>query len=427
MQPLKLVEKIEIWPIARLIAYAKNPRIHSKTQIAQIKASIRSYGMINPILVDMQGNVIAGHGRILAGQEMGLTHLPVIVLDHLTEAEARQLRIADNRIAENGRWDDSLLSEELAALLEEKIDLTILGFSETELKDLLAGLEQTGGTDEDAIPEPPQLVVTLSGDVWNMGDSQELCDDSTVLETVEKFLEGHVADLIYADMPYNVGYTGSARTSASRPARPILNDDLGKDFGKFLQNSCVVMLAVSGGAIYISMSSSELHSLYKAFTDAGGHWSTFIIWAKNAFTMGRSDFQKQYEPMLYGWRKGGAHYWSGARDVGDVWFVDKAHKNDLHPTMKPVELIEKAILHSSRKGDLVLDPFAGAGSTLIACHKTGRRARLIELDPQYVDVTITRWQAFSGESARLASTGCTFDEVAKERNGSDSNDRGTQS
>jgi DNA modification methylase len=421
MQPLKLVEKIEIWPITGLIAYAKNPRIHSKTQIAQIRASIRSYGMINPILVDMQGNVIAGHGRILAGQEMGLTHLPVIVLDHLTEAEARQLRIADNRIAENGRWDDSLLSEELAALLEEKIDLTFLGFSETELKDLLAGLEQTGGTDEDAIPEPPQLVVTLPGDVWNMGDSQELCDDSTVLETVEKFLEGHLADLIYADLPYNVKYIGS-RTSASRPSRPILNDDLGEDFGKFLHNSCAGMLAVSGGAIYISMSSSELHTLYKAFTEAGGHWSTFIIWAKNSFTMGRSDFQRQYEPILYGWRKGGAHYWSGARDVGDVWFVDKAHKNVLHPTMKPVELIERAILHSSRKGDLVLDPCAGAGSTLIACHKTGRRARLIELDPRYVDVTITRWQAFSGESARLASTGCTFDEVTKERTGSDSND-----
>jgi DNA modification methylase len=427
MEPLKLVEKIEIWPIARLIAYAKNPRIHSKTQIAQIKASIRSYGMINPVLVDMQGNVIAGHGRILAAEDMGLTHLPVIVLDHLTEAEVRQLRIADNRIAENGRWDDSLLSEQLAALLEEKIDLTILGFSETELKDLLAGLDQSGGTDEDAIPEPPQLVVTLLGDIWNMGDSQELCGDSTVLETVEKFLEGHVADLIYADMPYNVRYMGSTRTSASRPSRPILNDDLGEEFGKFVHSSCVVMLAVSGGAIYISMSSSELHTLFKAFTEAGGHWSTFIIWAKNTFTMGRSDFQRQYEPMLYGWRKGSAYYWSGARDVSDVWFVDKAHKNDIHPTMKPVELIEKAILHSSRKGDLILDPFAGAGSTLIACHKTGRRARLIELDPRYVDVTITRWQAFSGESARLASTGCTFDEVAKERNGSDSNDQGTQS
>jgi hypothetical protein len=357
MQPLKLVEKIEIWPITRLIAYAKNPRIHSKTQIAQIKASIRSYGMINPILVDTHGNVIAGHGRILAGQEMGLTHLPVIVLDHLTDAEVRQLRIADNRIAENGRWDDLMLSEELAALLEEKIDLTSLGFSEIELKNLLAGLEQQiGAIDDDDIPEP-QLSVTVLGDVWEMGGSRALCESSTVLENVEKFLERHVADLIYADLPYNVKYMRSARTSASRPSRPILNDDLGEDFGKFLYNSCVVMLAVSGGAIYISMSTSELHTLYKAFTDAGGHWSTFIIWAKNAFTMGRSDFQRQYEPMLYGWRKGGAHYWSGARDVGDVWFVDKSHKNDLHPTMKPVELIERAILHSSRKGDLVLDNF----------------------------------------------------------------------
>jgi DNA modification methylase len=415
MNQLKLVDKIEIWAIDRLIAYVKNPRVHSKAQVAQIVASIRTYGMVNPILVDKLGNVIAGHGRILAGQEMGLTHLPVIVLDHLTEAEVRQLRIADNRIAENGRWDDSLLSAELAAVLEEKIDLTTLGFGELELKSLLAEFDQqTSQMDDDDVPEAPRNLVTVVGDEWILGEHRLHCGDSTVIQTVQQILAGAAADLIFADLPYNVRYLGSPRGSKLGP-RPILNDNLGEDFGAFLYKSCVVMLAVCGGAIYISMSSSELHTLYKAFTDAGGHWSTYIIWAKNTFTLGRSDLHRQWEPMLYGWKKNSPHYWSGARDVGDVWSIDKPHRNDLHPTMKPVELVEKAILLSSRRGDLVLDPFAGAGSTLIACHKNGRRARMIELDPQYVDVTIARWQAYSGEKARLASSGLTFAEVAEER------------
>ncbi len=415
MNQLKLVDKIEIWAIDRLIAYVKNPRVHSKAQVAQIVASIRTYGMVNPILVDKLGNVIAGHGRILAGQEMGLPHLPVIVLDHLTEAEVRQLRIADNRIAENGRWDDSLLSAELAAVLEEEIDLTELGFGELELKSLLAEFDQqTSQMDDDDVPEAPRNLVTVVGDEWILGEHRLHCGDSTVIQTVQQILAGAAADLIFADLPYNVRYLGSPRGSKLGP-RPILNDNLGEDFGAFLYKSCVVMLAVCGGAIYISMSSSELHTLYKAFTDAGGHWSTYIIWAKNTFTLGRSDLHRQWEPMLYGWKKNSPHYWSGARDVGDVWSIDKPHRNDLHPTMKPVELVEKAILLSSRRGDLVLDPFAGAGSTLIACHKNGRRARLIELDPQYVDVTIARWQAYSGEKARLASSGLMFDEVAEER------------
>jgi DNA modification methylase len=196
-----------------------------------------------------------------------------------------------------------------------------------------------------------------------------------------------------------------------------LNDNLGQNFGKFVYDSCVAMLAVAGGAVYICMASSELHTLYQAFTAAGGHWSTFLIWAKDTFTLGRSDFHHQFEPILYGWREGHTHYWGGARDQGDVWFVNRPRVNDIHPTMKPVELIERAIVHSSRKGDLVLDPFGGSGSTLIACHKTGRRARLIELDPRYVDATITRWQAFAGQPARLAADGRSFQEVTETRQG----------
>ena len=342
--------------------------------------------------------------------------MPVIVLDHLTETQVRALRIADNRIALNAGWDEQILQAELAALLVLEVDLTALGFSELELKRILDELEsEAGPIEEDAAPDPPADPITGVGNLWNMGEHRLLCGDSTRPQCLTEVLEGQSADLIYADFPYNVDYSGSPRTSATAPHRPILNDNLGEEFGAFLSRSCVAILAVAGGAIYISMGSSELHTLYKAFTEAGGHWSTYVIWVKNHFTLGRSDLQRQYEPILYGWKKGGPHYFCGKRNLSDIWCIDKPHVNDLHPTMKPVELIERAILYSSRKGDLVLDPFSGSGSTGIACHKTGRRARLIELDPGYVDTTILRWQGFSGGLATLASTGQSFEEVGRER------------
>ncbi len=416
MNHLKIVSHIEMWPIDRLIPYARNARTHSDKQVSEIAGSIRENGFVNPVLVDRHGNIIAGHGRILGAQQVGLTEVPVIVLDHLTETQVRALRIADNKIAENAGWDEGILQAELAALLVEEADLTALGFAELELKHILEKLEsEAGPINEDGAPEPPAEPITRLGDLWNMGEHRLLCGDSTLPQCLAEVLEGRSADLIYADFPYNVDYTGSPRTSATGPRRPILNDNLGDEFGAFLYRSCVAMLAVSGGAIYLSMGCSELHTLHRAFTDAGGHWSTFVIWVKNHFTLGRSDLQRKYEPILYGWKKGGPHYFCGERNLSDVWCIDKPHANDLHPTMKPVELIERAILYSSRKGDLVLDPFSGSGTTGIACHKTGRRARLIELDPGYVDASILRWQTFSGGQATLAATGQSFEEVGRER------------
>jgi DNA modification methylase len=422
MNPPKIVTEMALWPIDRLIPYTNNPLTHPEEQVVQISISIQEHGMVNPILVDKDGNVIAGHGRILAAQLIGLTELPVIVLDHLTPAQARALRIADNKIAANARWDEEKLCAELAALLEEKIDLTSLGFSELELKRVLAELDhQIGHIEDDAVPDPPQHPITIPGDLWilpgaDRGDEnvhRVLCGDATSLECLNQVLEGQKADLVYADPPYNVNYRSP--TSVAGRSGPILNDNLGKDFGRFLYASCVAILAVSGGAIYISMSSSELHTLYKAFTDAGGHWSTFLIWVKDTFTLGRSNYHRLYEPVLFGWKEGGPHYFCGARNLGDVWFIDKPRVNDLHPTMKPVELVERAILHSSKRGDLVLDPFAGAGVTLIACQKTRRCARLIELDPKYVDVTIMRWQSYTRREAVLASNGRSFRDIAQER------------
>jgi len=229
----------------------------------------------------------------------------------------------------------------------------------------------------------------------------------TTPDVYDVLLGGQRANMVFGDAPYNVSYRGPG-TGAT-----ITNDDLGPAFGAFLKKACTQILHNTEGAIYICMSSSALHTLYTAFTEAGGHWSTFIIWAKNAFTLGRAPYQRQYEPILFGWPEGKPHHWCGDRDQGDVWFVDKPHVNDLHPTMKPVDLVERAVLNSSRRGDIVLDPFSGAGSTLIACEKAGRRARLIEIEPVYCDVIVKRWQDYTGKQAVLKQNGTTFAAAAQ--------------
>jgi DNA modification methylase len=221
--------------------------------------------------------------------------------------------------------------------------------------------------------------------------------------------------MCFCDPPYNVNYANSADQKRRGKNRPILNDALGEQFDALLYDSCANILTVTKGAVYICMSSSELDVLQKAFRAAGGHWSTFVIWAKNTFTLGRSDYQRQYEPILYGWKDGIDHYWCGVRDQGDVWFIDKPAKNDLHPTMKPVELVERAIRNSSKSRDIVFDPFGGSGTTLIAAERAGRSARLVELDPRYVDVIVERWQNQTGNAAMLSPSGPSFGELASQK------------
>lgn len=409
--------QIQRWPLERLIPYARNPRTHTEEQVAQIAASIAEFGFVNPVLVGADGIIIAGHARVMAARKLGLGEVQVIVLDHLSEAQRRALVIADNRLAQNAGWDEEMLRVELEALREDDFNLEVLGFEDAEIEALLAQpeTESAGFTEEDAVPETPETAVTVPGDVWVLGDHRLLCGDATVMTDVEKVLAGGLADMTWSDLPYNVNYGQTMKDKLRGKKRTILNDNLGSRFEPFLLSACTNILAVTKGAIYICMSSSELHTLYRAFTEAGGHWSTFLIWAKNTFTMGRSDYQRQYEPILYGWKEGTDHYWCGARDQGDVWFVKKPIKNELHPTQKPVELIERAIRNSSKARDVVLDPFAGSGSTLVACEKTGRQARLIELEPKYCDVIIRRFEEFSGKRAVLESDGRGFDEVALER------------
>ncbi len=401
----RMAERIELWPVERLVPYDKNPRTHSAEQIAQIAASITEFGFLNPILVDTASGIIAGHGRLQAAKQLALSVVPVVVLDHLSEAQKRAYVIADNKLALNAGWDETLLRSELEALEEEGFDLPLVGFSDEELADLLADPDAaSGNTDEDAVPEVPAEPVTKPGDLYILDNHRLLCGDSTVLANVERVLDGALADMVFTDPPYNVDYGNTAKDKMRGNNRTIMNDNLGDGFEQFLYDACVNMLAVCKGAIYICMSSSELHTLQKAFVAAGGKWSTFVIWAKNTFTLGRSDYQRQYEPILYGWKQGIDHFWCGARDQGDVWFVNKPRVNDLHPTMKPVELVERAVRNSSKSRDIVLDCFGGSGTTLIACEKTGRQARLIELDPKYCDVIVQRWEEFTGKKAERLPT-----------------------
>lgn len=405
-----LVKRIEQWPIERLIPYARNARTHSAAQVAQISGSIREFGFNNPVLVDSQAGIIAGHGRVLAARKLGLTEVPVIVLDHLSDTQKRAYILADNKLAENAGWDDEMLALELKALSGEGVDPELIGFAEDELLRLLGEVEGAAGlTDEDAVPDVAETVVSKPGDLWVLGDHRVLCGDATRREDIDRVLEGGLGDMTFCDPPYNVAYESRGRK--------ITNDNLGTGFAAFLRSSCENVLAVTKGAVYICMSSSELDTLKTAFQSAGGHWSTFVIWAKNTFTLGRSDYQRQYEPILYGWKEGTKHFWCGARDQGDIWFVNKPVNNHMHPTTKPVELVERAIQNSSKSRDTILDPFGGSGTTLIACERTGRQARLIELEPKYVDVIVNRWQQYSGKAAWAAAGNKRFDEFQKEGHG----------
>ena len=375
--------------------YARNPRTHDSRQVQQLAASIAEFGWTNPILVDEGGGILAGHGRLMAARELGLQQVPVIRLEHLSEAQRRAYLLADNRLALDAGWDEQLLAEELAWLREVRFDLDILGFDGTEIEKLLALVDAEparGGRGR--CTEPTGRAGHQAGRPVAAGQHRLLCGDATSRTMSpgcsmagKPTWRGPIRRMAWPT-PNRPASCRQASANPQRRSRPGLRG--------LPAAACTNIVSATDGAIYIAMSSSELHTLQRAFTAAGGHWSTFIIWAKNTFTLGRADYQRQYEPILYGWREGGEHHWCGARDQGDVWFVDKPSRNELHPTMKPVALVERAIRNSSRSGGTVLDPFGGSGSTLIACEKAGRQARLIELDPGYCDVIVERWQRFTG-------------------------------
>ena len=408
--------KFEHWQTSRLLPYARNPRKNDHV-VDQMAAAITEFGFRIPIIAKSTGEVVDGHLRLKAALRLGLETVPVILADDLTPAQIKAFRILANRSATWADWDEDLLRLELEELKLDDFDLALTGFDADELLEIMAGEETTseGNTDEDAAPEVPVRPVSKPGDVWIMGQHRLLCGDATDPASYDTLLGTERVAMIFQDPPYNVDYANSPKDKLRGTHRPILNDNLGEGFQAFLLAALKPALQRCDGAIYIAMSSSELDTLQSAFRAAGGKWSTFIIWAKHTFTLGHADYQRQYEPILYGWREGANRHWCGDRDQGDVWEIKKPAKNALHPTQKPVEVPERAIRNSSRPGSLVLDCFGGSGSTLIACERTGRVCRVMELDPKYCDVIVRRWQDWTGQKAQRADDGLLFDELASDQ------------
>jgi len=398
--------QIEQLPIDELRPDPANPRRISDQELETLTRSISEFGLIDPIIARREDKmVIGGHQRLLAARKLGYKTVPVVLTD-LTVEQAHLLNIALNKIS--GSFDQELLARLLKELQEvPNIDLSLSGFEDDELKKLLKSLDARERRDrpenfdlDAAVKAAQSSPVAKLGDIWLLGEHQLACGDSTDREAVQRLMGQAKAAMTFTDPPYNVNYGETMKDKIRKNSNKIINDNLGDAFEPFLEKACKNMLDFTDGAVYICMSSSELHTLQKAFIAAGGHWSTFIIWAKNTFTIGRSDYQRQYEPILYGWREGVSHYWCRDRDQGDVWQVDKPSSNPLHPTMKPLALIERAIQNSSQSGDIVLDTFLGSGSTLIACERTGRICYGMELEPLYVDTARMRWEAFTGEKAK---------------------------
>jgi DNA modification methylase len=400
--------QIEQLPIGDLRPDLANPRRISDQELETLTRSIREFGLIDPIIARREDKmVIGGHQRLLTARKLGYKTVPVVFAD-LTVEQARLLNIALNKIS--GSFDQELLARLLGELKAvPNIDLSLSGFEDDELKKLLKSLDARERRDrpenfdlDAAVKAAQSSPVAKLGDTWLLGEHRLACGDSTDREAIQRLMGQAKAAMTFTDPPYNVNYGETMKDKLRQNSNKIANDNLGDAFEPFLEKACKNMLEFTDGAVYICMSSSELHTLQKAFIAAGGHWSTFVIWAKNTFTMGRSDYQRQYEPILYGWREGVSHYWCRDRDQGDVWQVDKPSSSPLHPTMKPLALIERAIQNSSQSGDKVLDTFLGSGSTLIACERTSRICYGMELEPLYVDIARMRWEAFTGEKASRA-------------------------
>ena len=383
--------KIETRLVADLIPYASNSRTHSDAQIAQIAASIKEFGWTNPILIDGDNTIIAGHGRLLAARKLGLEDVPAIILDHLTKAQQRALVIADNQLALNAGWDMNMLKAEIEDLGLEGFDLDLLGFDENFLDGLLVK-ETEGLTDEDAVPDVPETPKTVLGDVWVLGNHRLMCGDSTSVDAVEKLMDGNAVDLVFTDPPYNVAFNGR-----SGKHDVIKNDDLPKEeFETFIGEVCNVIRSVDPKAYYIwcnwnFYSTLQNHLPYKAC----------VVWAKNVFGMGNG-YRHQHEFCLFNGKIDEV-----VKNESDLWEIKK-DTNYVHPTQKPVALSVRAFGNHVKLLN-VLDLFGGSGSTLIGAEQTGRKSFLMELDPKYCDVIIKRWQDFTGHKAVHAETGETFD------------------
>jgi DNA modification methylase len=408
--------KIEQWPVEKLVPYARNARTHSDGQVAQVAASIAQFGFVNPILVGPDKVIIAGHARLLAARKLGMSEVPIIVLEHLSEAERRALVIADNRLALNAGWDEEMLALEIGALREEDFSLDVLGFDDEELTRLLAAEDAAEGlTDEDSVPEVADTPVSQAADLWNLGDHKLLVGDATVAADVQRLMGPDAADCVFSDPPYNIDYQGYTKEHLT-----IQNDQMGAEqFKRFLLDSfqCFRSAVKPDASLYICHSSSWQREFQDALEGAGFGVRCQIIWGKNTFAWGFGRYKFQHEPIFYCHVAGQKDSWYGNKSQSTLWEEKKPSANRLHPTMKPVELVERALVNSSKTGDLILDLFGGSGSTLIGCERRGRKARLMEIDPKYADVIVRRYQEYSGKPAVLDGDGRTYAEVAQGRLG----------
>ena len=402
IQTTKGASKIERIAVEMLLPYAKNSRTHSDEQVAQIAASIKEFGFNNPILIDKENTVIAGHGRLLAARRSGMDDVPCIRLGHLTDTQRKAYIIADNRLALNADWDTEMLTIELNDLLEDNFALDILGFDADELKALLDPVTPTEGlTDEDAVPETPEEPKTKPGDIYRLGKHRLMCGDSTSIDALEKLCETQLVDMWLTDPPYNVAYEGK-----TKEALTIKNDSMEDDqFRQFLRDSYTAADSVMkpGAVFYIWHADSEGYNFRGAAKDAGWTVRQCLIWKKSTMVMGRQDYHWKHEPCLYGWKDGAGHLWATDRKQTTILEFDKPSRNGEHPTMKPVGLFEYQMLNNTKGGDIVLDSFGGSGTTLIAAEKNGRIARIMELDPKYCDVIVKRWEDFTGQKAELVN------------------------
>jgi len=422
-----MIAGLSVQPIELLIPYARNARTHSPEQVQQIADSVQEFGWTNPVLIDEDNNIIAGHGRVMAAELLGYTEVPCITLTDLTELQKQAYIIADNKLALNAGWDEALLQIELRSLQDQGFNLDLSGFSALELKGLIgpdAPVRQ-GKTDDDEVPPVPTEPIARPGDIWILGRHKLMVGDATNQGDVQRLMGEEDADLVWTDPPYNVAYEGQAGK--------IINDDMGagafKTFLTRAMTNCYQTLK-DGGCIYVSHADTERVNFTQAFLDAGLKMAQVLIWVKQSGTLSRQDYNWQHEPILYGWKEGAAHYFAGnftqttvidneldvsklkisqAREIikqllehlqTTVIREDRPSKSELHPTMKPVALVQRMVESSSREGEIVFDPFGGSGTTLITAEKTNRICRTMELDPKFADVIINRWQNFTGKTAQ---------------------------
>ena len=377
-----------------LIPYANNSRIHSDDQINQVASSIKEFGFTNPVLIDEQGGIIAGHGRVMAAKKLGLTEVPTITLEGLTKAQVKAYVIADNQLALNSGWDVDTLKLEIETLQELDFDIDLLGFDEDFLNGLLDEEPSEGLTDEDAVPDLPDEPVTVLGDIWLLGNHRLMCGDSTSIDSVDKLMDGNKVDMLFTDPPYNVSFNGRSGNHDV-----IKNDNLSDDdFGSFIESVIQTIQAIDPPVYYI-WCNWKFYGILQSSLD----YKSCIVWAKNVFGMGNG-YRHQHEFCLYNGKIDGH-----IKNESDLWEVKKDHAY-VHPTQKPVALSVRAFSNHIKQKN-VLDLFGGSGSTLIGAEETGRNAFLMELDEKYCDVIVKRWQDFTGKEAVLESSGDKFNDM----------------